>query len=114
VKEAARLLCWGRRDCGVAWGRVDRRARQFWGGGVGTSPAEWSGHSKPLPPRRVWAAGPVNVELFDFGRSISRVLRCADTGAHCIAVTVEALAHLSDEGVRNTPGRKTPSSSSWS
>src|SRR5262249_34766185 len=48
--------------------------------------------------RRIGAAGPVNVELFDFGRSVGRALRGADTGARCIAVAVKALAHLSDEG----------------
>jgi hypothetical protein len=47
--------------------------------------------------RRVGPAGPVNVELFDSGRSVERTLRGADTGAHCIAVAVKALAHLSNE-----------------
>src|SRR5215471_19403621 len=49
--------------------------------------------------RRVGAAGAVNVELFDLGRSVGRALRGADTGACCIAVAIKALAHLSYEGL---------------
>src|SRR5262249_8127300 len=47
--------------------------------------------------RRIGSAGSVNIEPFDLGRPVGRVLRGADTGARCIAVAVKALAHLSDE-----------------
>src|SRR5262249_52135273 len=47
--------------------------------------------------RRIREASPVNIELFDLSWSVGRALRGADTGAHCIAVAVKPLAHLSDE-----------------
>src|SRR4051794_14050862 len=48
--------------------------------------------------RGVGTTGPVNVELFDFGRSVGRALRGADTSARRVAVAIKALAHLSYEG----------------
>ena len=62
---------------------------------------------RPHPPvaamdededRRVGAAGPVNVELFNLSRSVGRALRGADAGACCVAVAGKALAHPSYEG----------------
>src|SRR6516165_2818996 len=47
---------------------------------------------------RFRSAGPVNIELFDFGRPIGKALRGTDTCAHCLAVAIKTFAYIGDKG----------------